>query len=436
MNSNRVDERFVDIPTRNNVSSKQLQSKMITNRKMIIYNNSRIQNIYHTILNTTYLANVKLSQTLGVEGYKYYWDTLFNSSKISQSKKNKIFDYRTLAYPIVYDIRFPSFISDIYVILEDEARLYIYGDLSYNQINGLKEYIGEVPMTVYGNNIELLNIGNVIHNTLKLTNKYGIHITLNLTFHKPITYTYPSGDVIYYQYTSTSGTYGGTSETYLSNLIVNNITSWKTYIERPMSQVFTRDGNRIDMRCSLLKDTYIEINSTNQIYPTIQGYIEDSKLYLSKSHLSTSDFKITGTNMINITNPYGITVSLQSLFYREIFQNYRVPKWIFTITGTYTYGLNTLYVNDINSWETFLNYNPTDTVTNISSWETYVDESKLYLSKTNLPINNYTNTSNKLNYYIYIAEPNIEITRDDLVTSNSITTGSNTKNFKVNILHN
>ena len=438
MNSNRVDERFVDLTPANNLSRKQLQAKMITNRKMIPYHNSRIQNIYNTILNSTYLDNLNLSLTLGVEGYKYYWNILFNSPKTPQAKKNKIFEYRIFAYPIVYDVRFPSFVSETYVIYEDDERVYVYGDLSGNQINGLSEYTGEVPMTVQGNNIELLNVGNVIHNTLQLTNKYGIHTTLDLTFKKQITYTYTSGSVVYYQYTSTSGEYGGTTETYLSNLIVNDITSWQKYIDRHMSQVFTRDGNRINIYGSLLKDTHIEINSTNQISSSLQGYIEDSKLYLSKSYLSFSDFVITGNNVINITNPYGVTITLQAAFYRGVFQDYRVPRWIFSVTGLYTYGLNVLNVADVDSWESFFNYEPDLTLddnNNISSWETYTEDYKLYLSKTDASDNIVTN-ENKMSYHVYLADTDLDVDKSNLSTSDTVTTGDNIINYYVNIVYN
>tara|TARA_A100001015_G_scaffold246980_1_gene283617 strand:- start:3172 stop:4245 length:1074 start_codon:yes stop_codon:yes gene_type:complete len=357
MNSNRVDERCVDLTLSNNMSRKQLQAKMITNRRTINYNNSRIQSIYNTILNTTYTENEHLSRVIGNDTYRYYWDKLFYSSKILQYKKRKIFEYRTLAYPIVYDIPFPPYNGETYVISNDD-HVYIYGDLSGNQINGLTEYNGDVPAIVYGNNIYILNIDNVIHTTIQLTNKNNIQTILNVTFHKQITYIYPNKNVVYYVYSSESSVYGGSTGTYYTQLIVNDISSWNSYIERPFTKVFTRVGDRIDMRCSLSKDTYIEINSTNQIAETVNAYIEDSKLYLSKTHIGSNDFNVSGITVINIYNLYGVMISIQSTFYRGIFQDYRVPKWIFVLSGQYTYASNSLDVNDLDSWETFLQYDP------------------------------------------------------------------------------
>ena len=353
MKCNRVDERCVNLRLSNNMSSKQLQAKMITNRKMIPYQNTTIQHIYNTILNTTYDDNYNLSLILGVDVYKYYWNTLFNSHNIHNSKKMKLMEYRLFAYPIVYDIRFPTFNVDTFVVSD---KVYIYGDLFENKINGMSVNFGDIPMVVYGNRIEILNVNNVIHNTILLKNKHNINISLSITFHKQTTYMYESGQVSYYVYSCNSGIYGGTTETYLSTLIINDLLSWQSYIDRNITHVLIREGTRINMRCSVSKETNIELNKTNQINSNIQAYVENERLYINKTIITINDLSITNLNVINITNEHGVRVSLSLYMSRDVFQNYKLPNWIFILTGQFTYEMDVLDVSNLDSWETYLNY--------------------------------------------------------------------------------
>jgi hypothetical protein len=211
-------------------------------------------------------------------------------------------------------------------------------------------------MVVYGNRIEILNVNNVIHNTILLKNKHNINISLSITFHKQTTYMYESGQVSYYVYSCNSGIYGGTTETYLSTLIINDLLSWQSYIDRTITHVLIREGTRINMRCSVSKETNIELNKTNQINSNIQAYVENERLYINKTIITINDLSITNLNVINITNEHGVRVSLSLYMSRDVFQNYKLPNWIFILTGQFTYEMDVLDVSNLDSWETYLNY--------------------------------------------------------------------------------
>lgn len=82
----------------NNKSTKMIQAEMLRNRTKISYKNSRVTNIYRTILNKNYDENLKLSKLIGLEAYRIYWRQI-STSRISEATRNKVNEYFKIAYP-------------------------------------------------------------------------------------------------------------------------------------------------------------------------------------------------------------------------------------------------------------------------------------------------------------------------------------------------